>query len=146
MRNKAHNNQISHKKGAFTRFKWFGRVNANQRKKVVRIAKYGNKKIVVDGITFDSKKEAQRWAELKLLERAHVITNLQRQVTFVLIPKQVREGYCVERACTYKADFVYKANGKTVVEDVKSPITKTREYIIKRKLMLFIHDLEVKEV
>ena len=115
-------------------------------RKAVKTAKYGNIKVTVDGITFDSRKEANRWAELKLLERAHVITDLQRQVTFVLIPKQVRDGYCVERACTYKADFVYKANGKTVVEDAKSPITKTREYIIKRKLMLFIHDLEVKEV
>ena len=146
MQSKAHNNHISHKNGTFTRLSCFGRVNVHPERKAVKIAKYGNKKIVVDGITFDSKKEAQRWSELKLLERAHVITNLQRQVTFVLIPKQVREGYCVERACTYKADFVYKANGKTVVEDVKSPITKTREYIIKRKLMLFIHDLEVKEV
>lgn len=144
MQSKPHNNHINHKNGPFTRFSWLGRVNARSGRKVVRIAKYGNKKIVVDGITFDSKKEAQRWAELKLLERAHVITNLQRQVTFVLIPKQVREGYCVERACTYKADFVYKANGKTVVEDVKG--IKTKEYIIKRKLMLFRHNIEIKEV
>lgn len=115
-------------------------------RKAVKTAKYGNLKTTVDGITFDSRKEANRWAELKLLERAHVITDLQRQVTFVLIPKQVREGYCVERACTYKADFVYRANGKTVVEDVKSPATMTQQYKIKKKLMLYVHNIEIKEV
>ena len=115
-------------------------------RKAVKTAKYGNLRTTVDGITFDSRKEAKRWAELKLLERAHVITDLQRQVTFVLIPKQVREGRCVERACTYKADFVYKANGKTVVEDIKSPVTITPQYKIKRKLMLYVHNIEIKEV
>ena len=83
---------------------------------------------------------------MKLLERAHVISNLERQVTFVLIPKQVREGVCIERACTYKADFVYTANGEKVVEDVKSPATMTKEYRIKRKLMLWVHNIQVKEV
>lgn len=83
---------------------------------------------------------------MKLLERAHVITDLERQKTFVLIPKQVREGYCVERACTYKADFVYKAGSKTVVEDVKSPATRTDAYRIKKKLMLYFHNIEIKEI
>lgn len=81
------------------------------------------------------------------MERAHVITDLERQKTFVLIPKQVREGYCVERACTYKADFVYKAGSKTVVEDVKSPATRNdKAYKIKKKLMLYVHNIEIKEV
>ena len=140
------NMPISHKKGAFARFSWLGRVNVHTERKAVKTTKYGNLKATVDGITFDSRKEANRWAELKLLERAHVITDLQRQVTFVLIPKQVRDGYCVERACTYKADFVYRANGKTVVEDVKSPATMTQQYKIKKKLMLYVHNIEIKEV
>ena len=135
---------ISHKKGAFTRLSRFGRVNPANGRKAVKTAKYGNLRTEVDGITFDSRKEAHRYSELKLLERAHVITNLERQVTFVLIPKQVREGVVVERACTYKADFVYTANGQKVVEDVKG--VKTKEYRIKKKLMLWVHNIEIKEV
>ena len=117
-----------------------------EERKAVKTAKYGNLKTTLDGIEFDSRKEAERWAQLKLLERAHVITGLQRQVTFVLLPKQTREGRCIERACTYKADFVYMAGGKKVVEDVKSPATRTDAYKIKRKLMLYFHNIEIKEV
>lgn len=106
--------------------------------------KYGNKKTTVDGIEFDSVKEAQRWSELKLLERAGVIFNLQRQVPFVLIPKQVRDGKTVERPVVYKADFVYTENGQEVVEDTKG--MKTKDYIIKRKLMLWEFGIEIKEV
>lgn len=67
--------------------------------------KYKAKKTEYDGIMFDSKKEAQRYAELKILERAGVIKNLQRQVTYTLIPAQRIDGKVAERACTYKADF-----------------------------------------
>ena len=108
------------------------------------MSKYRNQKIIVDGITFDSKKEAKRWAELKLLERAGKIFNLQRQVPFVLIPKQVRDGKVAERPCVYKADFVYEENGEDVVEDVKG--IRTKEYAIKRKLMLWQFGIEIKEV
>ena len=108
--------------------------------------KYGNRKTTVDGITFDSAKEANRWCELKLLERAGKIFELQRQVSFVLIPKQVRDGKVIERPVVYKADFVYTENGQEVVEDVKSPITKTKEYIIKRKLLLWQYGLQIREV
>lgn len=101
---------------------------------------------MIDGITFDSAKEAQRWQELKLLERAGQIFELQRQVPFVLIPKQVRDGKVIERPVVYKADFVYTENGEDVVEDVKSPATKTREYIIKRKLLLWQYGLRIREV
>ena len=101
---------------------------------------------MIDGIAFDSAKEAQRWQELKLLERAGQIFELQRQVPFVLIPKQERDGKVIERAVVYKADFVYTENGQEVVEDVKSPATKTREYIIKRKLLLWQYGLRIREV
>lgn len=106
--------------------------------------KYGNVKTTVDGITFDSKKEANRYCELKLLERAGQIQNLQRQVPFVLIPKQVRDGKVIERPVVYKADFVYTENGQEVVEDVKGVYTK--EYRIKKKLMLWQFGIVVKEV
>ena len=103
--------------------------------------KYHNRKTEIDGIVFDSKREAQRYAELQLLQRAGKIRDLSMQVEFELIPKQ--DG---ERACKYKADFVYHMadNGKMVVEDVKGK--RTREYIIKRKLMLWRHGIKIVEV
>lgn len=103
------------------------------------MSKYNNRKTVVDGITFDSAKEAARWCELRLLERAGAIRDLRRQVRYELIPKQKNE-----RAVNYIADFVYVENGKTVVEDVKG--YKTPEYVIKRKLMLWVHKIKISEV
>ena len=88
------------------------------------MTKYRNKKAVVNGIKFDSKKEAARYNELRLLERAGAIQNLKTQVKFVLIPSQKINGKTVERECAYKADFVYTQNGKTVVEDTKGYRTK----------------------
>lgn len=110
------------------------------------MSKYGNKKVEVDGILFDSKKEAKRYGELKLLERAGVITNLRRQVPFTLVPSQKRNGKVIERPVVYKADFVYSENGEDIVEDVKSVATKTKEYVIKRKLLLWEYGLRVKEI
>lgn len=108
------------------------------------MAKYGNRKITMDGFTFDSQREFMRYCELRLLLRAGAITDLQRQVKFELIPAQRIDGKVVERAITYIADFVYKEHGKTVVEDAKG--MRTKEYIIKRKLMLWIHDIRIVEV
>lgn len=107
-------------------------------------SKYNAKTVQLDGITFDSKSEAKRYAELLMLERAGAISDLQRQVEFTLIPAQYIDGKCVERACKYKADFVYLEDGKRVVEDVKG--LKTKDYIIKRKLMLYIHGIRIMEV
>lgn len=109
--------------------------------------KYGAKKVVYGGITFDSQKEANRWSELWLLQRGKAIYNLKRQVKFELIPAQYDEnGKLVERAVSYIADFTYydKTQGKTIVEDAKG--MKTKEYIIKRKLMLHIHGIRIREV
>ena len=108
--------------------------------------KYNNKKITVDGQIFDSKKEANRYKELRLLEKAGEIKDLRTQVKFKLIPAQRDEatGTVVERECSYKADFVYEEDGKTVVEDVKG--FRTKEYIIKRKLMLYQYGIRIREV
>lgn len=106
--------------------------------------KYKAKKTEVNGIMFDSQKEAGRYVELRMLERAGYITDLRLQQKFVLIPAQKKNGKTVERECSYIADFVYKENGKTVVEDTKGFRTDT--YKIKRKLMLYVHDIEVKEL
>ena len=101
--------------------------------------KYGAKKVKSpDGQVFDSHKEYHRWCELRLLERAGKISDLKRQVAYELIPKQ--KG---ERACSYVADFVYLADGKLVVEDCKG--CRTEGYKIKRKLMLWVHGISIKE-
>lgn len=111
------------------------------------INKYHNKKITFKGQTFDSKKEYIRYNELLLFQRAGKIKDLQRQVKYVLIPSQKDEnGRVVERECSYLADFVYFSheNGKVVVEDTKG--IKTKEYIIKRKLMLYLLGIKINEV
>ena len=119
------------------------------------MSKYHAKKITIDGNTFDSRKEYRRFCELSLLQRAGAITDLQRQVEFVLIPAQrepdtigvrggVKKGKTIELAVKYVADFVYQENGKTVVEDTKG--FKTKDYIIKRKLMLWVHGIRIKEI
>lgn len=126
------------------------------------MAKYGNRKTrTSDGILHDSRKEALRWQQLLLLERAGEITDLKRQVEFLLIPDQrepstevyqkgekkgmPKEGKLLERKVVYVADFVYyDKSGMGVVEDTKG--VKTKDYIIKRKLMLHIHNIKIKEI
>ncbi len=101
--------------------------------------KYCARKLTApDGQKFDSVKEFHRWGCLRLLERAGRITDLKRQVKYELIPKQ--DG---ERACTYIADFTYYEDGKLVVEDCKG--FKTDAYKIKKKLMLWVHGIRIKE-
>jgi len=109
-----------------------------------RYEKYHNRKTVYDGKTFASKKEADRYAELRLLERAGKITGLMWQVPYLLIPAQYINGKCVERSCVYVADFVYHAGDAVVVEDTKG--VRTPEYIIKRKLMLKEYGIRIKEI
>lgn len=122
-------------------------------------SKYGSRKVVRDGMTFDSVKEYNRWCELKLLERAGKIRNLKRQDKFVLIPAQheddtvgarggVKRGKLLEREISYVADFTYTQNGDTVVEDVKGYKggSAYAVFVIKRKLMLYIHGIRIKEV
>ena len=106
--------------------------------------KYHSKKITRDGMTFDSVKEYRRWCELILLEKAGQITNLQRQMPFELIPSQRIDGKVVERACNYMADFTYYKDGQWIVEDTKG--FKTKDYIIKRKLMLKVFGIRIHEV
>ena len=118
-------------------------------------SKYKNTKTIVDGITFDSRKEASRYRELKLLQDAGSISNLRCQEKFVLIPVQrepdiigvrggVKKGKVIEKECSYLADFVYEEDGQTVVEDTKG--FRTKDYIIKRKLMLYFYGIKIKEI
>lgn len=109
--------------------------------------KYHNKKTVYDGIKFDSKKEATRYCELKQLERAGAIKELRLQPRYILQEKYEINGR-KERAITYIADFEYYDNEKQkiVVEDVKSPATKTQVYRIKKKLFEKRYNIEVTEI
>ena len=96
-------------------------------------SKYHAKKVEIEGVQFDSKKEAQGWVRLQNLQRMGVISELQRQVRFELVPKQKDE-----RAVYYVADYVFKEGDKLVVADCKSSMTKKLpSYIIKRKLFKF---------
>lgn len=110
--------------------------------------KYHARKWELDGKTFDSHKEARRYQELRYLLRAGVISSLERQTRFLLIPAQKDEsGKVIERAVTYLADFTYwDENGNYIVEDVKSEATRTREYILKRKLLLYQYGIRIREV
>ena len=127
------------------------------------MSKYHNRQVKTsDGAIHDSQREAIRWTQLRLLERAGQIKDLKRQVTFILIPMQREKttevykrgdkkgqpkgGRILERECSYIADFVYKdtKTGEIVVEDTKG--FRTRDYIIKRKLMLYVHGIRITEV
>ena len=135
------------------RYPYFGRTKKKN--------KYKAKTVEFDGLTFDRQKEVLRYKELSLLRSEGIISNLQRQVKYILIPTQrepavlgprggVKPGKLIENECSYLADFVYTVNetGETVVEDVKG-YKKGEAYkvfTIKRKLMLFVYGIQVKEV
>lgn len=129
--------------------------------------KYGNKKVSFLGETFDSKKEKDQWLILRHQEQMGQISNLQRQVEFILIPAQYEDVVTltktgkekstkklIERKCSYIADFTYTDNstGEQVVCDVKGydkksgKFIETPEFIIKRKLMLYIYNIKIKQI
>lgn len=119
--------------------------------------KYNAHSVEYDGIQFDSQKEALRYKALTFLQTDGIITDLRRQVKYILIPAQrepatvgarggVKQGKLLEKECSYIADFVYTVveTGETVVEDTKG--FRTKDYIIKRKLMLFVYGIRIKEI
>lgn len=121
--------------------------------------KYNATKVEIDGHTFASKREANRYLELKLLERAGEISDLRLQVDFELIPNQyvIEKRYgkngkplkdkevLLERKVVYRADFVYTdKDGKTVVEDTKG--FRTTEYVLKRKMFLYKYGFPITEI
>lgn len=109
------------------------------------MSKYHSRKITIDGMTFDSIKEAKRYRDLSLLQRAGEISDLRTQVKYTLVPSQKKPSGGTERPVTYTADFVYKDKaGREIVEDSKG--MRTQQYIIRRKLMLWVHGIEVQEV
>lgn len=122
-----------------------------------RSSKYHSEECTIDGETFDSRREARRWMDLRLLQQAGEIRDLRRQVKFVLIPTQrepdeigprggVKPGKVIEKEASYIADFVYTdaRTGEMIVEDSKG--FRTDAYILKRKMMLFVHGIRITEV
>lgn len=124
-------------------------------------SKYYNVKTkTTDGLIFDSTREARRWEQLLLMQKAGQIKDIQRQVEYELIPaqyesyeryskkgKRLKDGvHLIEREVKYIADFVYTKveTGETIVEDAKG--VRTKDYTIKRKLMLAVHGIRIKEV
>ncbi|MBY0024520.1 DUF1064 domain-containing protein [Paenibacillus polymyxa] len=93
--------------------------------------KYNAKKTIIDGIEFDSKTEAKRYGELKILERGGIISGLTLQPRFTVFEPFTKHGK-KRRAITYKADFMYQEDGKTIVEDVKG--FAARDFPLRRKL------------
>jgi hypothetical protein len=87
---------------------------------------------------FDSRKEEKRWGDLQLMEKLGLISELERQIPYELVPKQAGE-----RAVTYRADFRYREDGQLVVEDAKG--VRTDAYIIKRKLLKWVHGITIRE-
>ena len=104
--------------------------------------KYHSKKIIIDGIKFDSKKEGNRYLQLKKLEEEGIISDLKLQVPFVLIEPFTLNGKKY-RKTEYVADFVYIRNGERIVEDTKG--YKTELYRIKKKLMAYLYQIQIKE-
>ena len=113
------------------------RSGTGKRKNKYHAEKYGG---------YDSKKEYYRAQQLKLWLKAGIISDLREQVVFLLVPSQINSEGIEEKPVRYKADFVYvdNATGQTVVEDTKG--FRTPEYIIKRKLMLRVHGITIKEI
>ena len=114
--------------------------------------KFKAKKVRFNGMVFDSQHEYEEWSRLRLLERAGIIHDLRRQVKYVLIPAQYEQpeggkkrGKLLEREVAYYADMVYTdCDGKLVVIDAKG--VRTKDYIIKRKLMLLLKGIRIVEV
>lgn len=117
------------------------------------MSKYNSERTTIGGETFDSRKEAERWVVLRAKEGRGEISGLRRQVKFVLIPAQYRTEIngrtrCVEKEIAYYADFVYVRDGQTIVEDVKGYRggSAYSMFKMKKKLMLFMHKIEVVEI
>lgn len=108
-----------------------------------KVSKYHNRNIEYDGIKFDSIKEKNRYVGLKQLEDLGIIKDLKLQVKFELQPSYKYQDKTI-RAINYYADFTYIQDGKLIVEDTKG--FRTKEYLLKKKLLLYKYDIDFKEV
>ena len=111
-----------------------------------KTSKYRNQKTTVNGIVFDSKKEAQRYEELLLMLKSGEISDLRLQVEFTLQEAYTTHTGQKVRAIRYKADFAYIKNNERIVEDVKSKATKTQVYAIKKKMLMDKYGVKIIEI
>lgn len=124
----------------------FGQPTKTDQAKPEKASKFKNQKIEIDGFKFDSKKEGKRYQDLKILQRAGQIHDLQMQVVFVLVPAVVLDGR-KKPAMRYVADFTYMQGGLKIVEDVKSCATRRLPaYRQKKHLLKVVHGLDIQEV
>ena len=108
---------------------------------MIKASKYHNRKTTYQGVRFDSQKEAKRYQELQWMQQAGLIQDLECQPRYDLIVNGHKLGF-------YRGDFRYKdvATDSVILEDVKSPVTKTAVYMLKKKLVKALYDVEIKEV
>ena len=111
----------------------------NTRFKFKKSSKFGAKKTIVDGITFDSKWESERYGQLKAMERGGIVTDLELQVKYDIVINDIK-------ICKYIADFVYKEESpdgkiKEIVEDAKG--FETPEFKLKKKIMKAVHNIDI---
>ena len=126
---------------------------------MIKRSKYGNRKVTIEGINFDSEREAKRYLILKEYQNKGDISDLKLQVVYELIPaikelktvvlktKTIQKEVTIQQAITYRCDFTYIKDGKLVVEDVKiSPKMLPPEYKLKKKLLRYVHGIDIREV
>ena len=126
---------------------------------MIKRSKYGNRKVIVEGINFDSEREAKRYLILKEYQNKGDISDLKLQVVYELIPaikelktvvlktKTIQKDVTIQQAITYRCDFTYVKDEKLIVEDVKiSPKMLPPEYKLKKKLLRYVHGIDIREV
>ena len=126
---------------------------------MIKRSKYGNRKVTIEGINFDSEREAKRYLILKDYQNKGDISDLKMQVVYELIPaikelktivlktKTRQKEVTIQQPITYRCDFTYIKDNVLVVEDVKiSPKMLPTEYKLKKKLMRYVHGITIKEV
>ena len=126
---------------------------------MIKRSKYGNRKVTIEGINFDSEREAKRYLILKEHQNKSDISDLKLQVVYELIPsikelktvvlktKTIQKEVTIQQAITYRCDFTYIKDEKLIVEDVKiSPKMLPPEYKLKKKLLRYVHGIDIREV
>ena len=126
---------------------------------MIKRSKYGNRKVTIEGINFDSEREAKRYLILKEYQNRGDISDLKLQVVYELIPaikelktvvlktKTIQKEVTIQQAITYRCDFTYIKDEKLIVEDVKiSPKMLPPEYKLKKKLLRYVHGIDIREV
>ena len=126
---------------------------------MIKRSKYGNRKVTIEGINFDSEREAKRYSILKEHQNKGDISDLKLQVVYELIPaikelktvvlktKTIQKEVTIQQAITYRCDFTYVKDEKLIVEDVKiSPKMLPPEYKLKKKLLRYVHGIDIREV